>query len=251
MFVKYFKEYSYNLDREMEFKVYGHAGKPCVVFPCQDGQFYDFEDRGMIDTIADKIEQGRIQLFCIQCADKESWSDTWGDQHKRILIHEQWFNYVCEEFIPRLYQIHNETAQEDYQGKVMTTGASMGAYHSLNFLLRRPDIFDTTLCLSGLYHASYFFQNYNDPLIYHNSPTDYLSQMDPYHPYVEKYRHCDIIICCGQGAWEEESCKDGNLLREQFARLNVPVWIDFWGYDVCHDWPWWLKQFPYFIDKLV
>ena len=24
------------------------------------------------------------------------------------------------------------------------------------------------------------------------------------HPYVEKYRHRDIILCCGQGAWEDE-----------------------------------------------
>ena len=47
----YYKEYSHHLNRDMEFKVYGHAGLPMVVFPCQDGKFYDFESRGMIETV--------------------------------------------------------------------------------------------------------------------------------------------------------------------------------------------------------
>ena len=33
MKTEYFKEYSSNLNRDMEFKVYGHAGKPILVFP--------------------------------------------------------------------------------------------------------------------------------------------------------------------------------------------------------------------------
>lgn len=39
MQVRYFKEYSANLDRDMEFKMYGHAGVLCLVIPCQDGRF--------------------------------------------------------------------------------------------------------------------------------------------------------------------------------------------------------------------
>ena len=38
----YYKEYSYNLGRDMEYKVYGHAGEPVIVFPSQDGRFYDY-----------------------------------------------------------------------------------------------------------------------------------------------------------------------------------------------------------------
>ena len=43
MHVRYYKEYSQHLQRGMEFKVYGHAGLPMIVFPCQDGKFYDFD----------------------------------------------------------------------------------------------------------------------------------------------------------------------------------------------------------------
>lgn len=250
MLVQYFKEYSHYLDRDMEFKVYGHAGKPCVVFPAQDGKFYDFENYGMVDVIKDKIEAGKIQLFCIQSVDKESWSGNW-DQHTRIMFHEQWFNYVCEEFLPRLYEIRQQTSNEAYYGKIMTTGVSMGAYHAVNFLLRRPDLFDATCALSGLYHASYFFPNYDDVMIYLNSPTDFMQQIDEHHPYVEMYRNSQIILCCGQGAWEDEAKVDAAILKGQFERLHIPAWVDFWGHDVNHDWPWWLIQFPYFIEKMV
>ena len=44
MYTEYRKEYSKYLDREMEFKVYGHDGKPCLVFPPQDGKFTDYEN---------------------------------------------------------------------------------------------------------------------------------------------------------------------------------------------------------------
>ena len=251
MHVRYYKEYSQHLQRDMEFKVYGHAGLPMIVFPCQDGKFYDFEDRGMVNTIADRLENGQLQLFCVGCVDAETWSAAWGDQHGRILWHEQWFRYLCEEFLPRLHQIHSETDGVSYEGRVMLAGMSMGGYHCVNLYLRRPDLFGGCLSLSGLFHAGYFFPNYDDVDIYYNSPVDYLPQMPQDHPLVEQFRHGKIIICCGQGAWEDEEKKDAWILKEQFERLAVPAWIDFWGEDVNHDWSWWEKQFPYFVGKLL
>ena len=251
MHTQYYKEYSHILGRDMEFKVYGHAGLPFIMFPCQDGKFYDYESRGLIDTVADKLESGQIQLFSIGCVDEETWSAKWGDHGGRIAWHEQWMRYVCEEFVPRLHQIHAETDPVDYHGKVMLTGASMGGYHCVNFYLRRPDLFGGCLSLSGLFHAGYFFENYNDINVYYNSPVDFLPNMDYHHPLAEQYRHGNIIICCGQGAWEDEAKEDAAILKGQFERLNVPAWVDFWGEDVNHDWPWWLIQFPYFINKIL
>ena len=145
---------------------------------------------------------------------------------------EQWFRYLCEEFLPRLHQIHSETDGVSYEGRVMLAGMSMGGYHCVNLYLRRPDLFGGCLSLSGLFHAGYFFPNYDDVDIYYNSPVDYLPQMPQDHPLVEQFRHGKIIICCGQGAWEDEAKKDAWILKEQFERLAVPAWIDFWGEDV-------------------
>ena len=79
MHTQYYKEYTPALQRDMEFKVYGHAGLPFIVFPCQDGKYFDFESRGMIDTVQNYIEEGRLQLFCIGCVDEETWSAKDGD----------------------------------------------------------------------------------------------------------------------------------------------------------------------------
>ena len=117
MHTQYYKEYSHILGRDMEFKVYGHAGLPFILFPCQDGKFFDYESRGLIDTVADKIENGQIQLFSVGCVDEETWSAKWGDHHGRIMWHEQWMKYICEEFLPRLHEIHAETDPMDYHGK--------------------------------------------------------------------------------------------------------------------------------------
>ena len=44
MEMQYFKDYSPALGRDMECKIYGHAGRPMLYIPCQDGRFFDFEN---------------------------------------------------------------------------------------------------------------------------------------------------------------------------------------------------------------
>ncbi len=251
MHIRYYNEYSHYLGRHMEFKVYGHAGLPFVVFPCQNGKFFDFESRGVVDTVSDFIESGRLQLFCVSSVDEETWSAKDGDPHGRIMWHEQWVKYICEELLPRLHQIHGEIDPVDYTGRVMLTGCSMGGYHCANLYLRRPDLFGGFLSLSGQFSANFFFGNYNDPDIYFNSPCDFLPNLPYDHTLVEQYRRGTIILCCGQGQWKNEAMADARTMQVQFQRLNVPAWVDLWGTDVCHDWPWWLVQFPYFVDKIL
>ena len=243
MKVEYYREYSSYMGRDMEFKVYGHSGRPVLAFPSQDGRFFDFENNGMVEAASRHIEEGRIQLFCCDSNDIPSWSSTDPDYHKRILEHERFYNYICEELCPRIAQINGNHG-------IITTGCSMGGTHALNFLLRRPDLFAGCIALSGVYDAHYFFPNYNDELIYMNSPIDYLDGMAYDHPYVELYRYRTIICCVGQGAWENPTLQDAHRLQELFAYKDIPARIDFWGTDVCHDWPWWRKQLPYFLDAV-
>ena len=48
----YTKWFSPNLNRDMEIKVWGHAGRPVLFIPCQDGRFFDFENYKMTDVWA-------------------------------------------------------------------------------------------------------------------------------------------------------------------------------------------------------
>ncbi len=86
--------------------------------------------------------------------------------------------------------------------RFISTGCSMGAYHAANFFFRHPDQFDGVIALSGLYQLGMFVGDYMDDNVYFNSPIAYLSNLNDQW-YIDRYRQSQIIICCGQGAWEE------------------------------------------------
>lgn len=251
MKVEYFKEYSQCLNRDMEFKVYGHAGQPILAFPAQDGRFYDFEGFGMIDTVADKIDAGKIQIFTCDSIDGESWSNENGDPTHRTYMLEQWYYYIVDELVPRIFEINKDGNDGNDASGIITTGCSMGASHAVNFMFRRPDIFSGCIALSGYYDSDIFFKNYTDTILYNNAPVQFLHGMPYDHPFVEKYRQCKIVLCTGQGAWEDDMIRSTKRMQELLEYKDIPAWIDYWGYDVNHDWPWWRIQFPYFVGHII
>ncbi len=244
MEVVYYKEYSECLLRDMEMKVYGTQGQPFIVLPAQNGRYFDFENFGMVESVKDKIEQGQIQLFCVDSIDEETYSDETGDPGHRSYMLEQFYYYIVDEVVPFIHNM-NKTSL------IMTTGCSLGALHALNIMLRRPDLFKGSIALSGYYDSDLFFGNYIDENIYNNAPLKYLNGMSHDHPYIKIYQDRKMILCSGQGAWEDEMMKSTHLMQETFTRLNVPAWIDYWGKDVNHDWVWWQKQFPYFVEHIL
>jgi len=242
--IEYHKWLSSHLGHEMELKVYGYYGKPVIVFPAQAGRFYDYENFGMVGALHDQIESGKIKLFTVDSIDSQSWSNYDSHPSIRAKRHEDYDRYIINEVIP---------FARDHSGgmehKFLVTGCSMGAYHAANFFFRHPDIFDTVIALSGLYKVQSFMGDYMDENTYFNSPLDYLPQLtDPW--YLDRYRQSRIIICAGQGAWEDAMLADTLALKNILINLQVPAWVDIWGYDVNHDWPWWHKMMPYFIDTL-
>ena len=64
--------YSERLQRDMSIRIYGDKGMPVLVFPTQDAMSDNFENFGMIDTLAGYLDSGKIQLFCIDTVDIET-----------------------------------------------------------------------------------------------------------------------------------------------------------------------------------
>lgn len=249
MEIQYYKNYSPALGRDMEFKVYGHGGRPVLFIPCQDGRFFDFENYKMTDVWAPWIESGQVMVFSIDTIDKETWSDRDSDPRWRICRHEDWIRYITDEMVPFMRNMVNDrNGWSGYPG-VIVTGCSLGATHAANLYFRRPDLFDGLLALSGLYNADYGFDFYMDDLVYANSPIHYLSNMPTDHPYIELYNLKKAIICVGQGPWEmPDSTRElDGILR----RKGIHAWVDYWGWDCSHDWPWWYKQVTYFVPYLL
>ena len=249
METQYFKWYSHELNRDMEMKVYGHAGRPVLFIPCQDGRFFDFENFKMTDTWAPWIERGEVMVYSIDTMDLETWSNKTGDPRWRIERHEQWMRYIVNEVAPFIQQMVNERNGWDGIPGIISFGCSLGATHAANLFFRYPEIFTGTLALSGIYNASYGWDGYMDQDVYNNSPVDYLAGMSWDHPYIEKYRNNRGIICVGQGAWEMPETT--RRVAEIVAEKNMGVWVDFWGHDVAHDWDWWYKQVLYFVPHLL
>ena len=245
MNVEYHKWYSPSLGQDMELKVYGYYGKPVIVFPCLGGRFYEWQDFGMIETIRGFIERGQVKLFTVDSVDNQSWANLGLHPADRALRHEHYDRYMVQEVVPFMREQCGDTDR-----KFLTTGCSMGGYHAGNFFFRHPDVFDSMICLSGLFQLKSFIGDYVDDHVYFNSPLYYLPNMtDPW--YLDQYRRSKIMVCAGQGAWEEAMVADARALQHILEQKNIPAWIDLWGYDVNHDWPWWKQQLPYFLSRLT
>ncbi len=235
MEIRYEKHWSGHLNRFMEFKVYGHSGKPVMFIPCQGGRFWDFESFKMIDYWAKWIEEGKCMVFSIDCIDNEAWAAKGADNRWRIENHERWYNYVTTEMVPTIHHIAG-------RGDIMTFGCSMGAMHAANLYYRRPDLFDSMFAISGLYDNKEFFGDYCDNLVYNNCPVYYLANMPQDHHYMNLYHNQKSLIVCGQGAWEEPLVASTRWLDTICCQKGIGTRFEYWGYDVDHDWPWWYKM---------
>ena len=243
MNIEYHHFWSSSLNQEMEFKLYGHAGKPILVFPAQGGRFYEFEDFGMVEAANWFLEQGKIRLVTPESLDYHTWANWNAHPAERAGRHEDYDRYICSELVPFVKNHFNSDE------KWLTTGVSMGGYHCANFFFRHPDLFDGTISLSGIMRLNMFIGDYVDDNVYFNSPLLFLPGLeDPW--YLEQYRQSQIIVCVGQGAWEDPMLADAFALQAILKQKNIPCWVDLWGYDVNHDWPWWRKMWPYFLSKL-
>lgn len=234
--------YSPSIGHDMTIKVYGNYGKPLLVFPCAGGSNHEFEDFGMLDIVRNEVEAGRVKIFCVDSLDNESLLKTDGHMGDNVYRHEAYDKYIVNEVVPFI----KEHCHGDW--RIALTGNSMGAYHSVNFLLRHPDCFDACIALAGVYDLRRVVGNYWDQNVYFNSPVDYLPNLND-NWFLDRLRDSRIIICTGQGAWE---CPDDSRrMKDIFDAKGIPAWVDLWGYDVNHDWPWWKIMLPHFLPYIL
>lgn len=225
------KWFSGRLGREMELLVFGHGGAPVLVFPSSQGRFYEYEDRGMIDAVASKIDAGHIQVFCVDSVDAESWYNRGVPPRWRIARHLTYEQYLLQEVFPFI----RTTNGSDY---VTATGASFGGYHALNLALRHPDRVARIVSMSGAYDVHQFLDGYWDDDCYFNNPPDYIRNMtDPW--YLDRYRSLKIVLAAG----DYDICRSAN---EWMSRIfwEKGIWnqLDIWGDGSVHDWPLWRRM---------
>jgi esterase/lipase superfamily enzyme len=238
------KWYSPALSRDMELFVYGHFGKPLLVFPSAQGRFFDYENNNMITVMSPAIEAGKVKVFCVDGIDAESWFNKGLPPWLRVQRHRDYENYLFNEFFP-FAASHCQT-----QGiRVIATGSSFGAYHTMNFALKHPWHFSHLLCLSGNYDIRPQLDGYYSEDVYFQNPMDYLPNLNDGY-ILDAIRQIKIALVVGQGQWEGD-CIDGTRrMSEILNAKGIQHHLDMWGHDTPHDWPSWRKMVQTYVPLL-
>lgn len=227
---EYHNWHSQSLNRDMELLVFGHAGARVVIFPTQSGRFYDWEDRGMINTLSRHVDNGWVQLFCVDSVDPESWDNPHAHPREKAARHLQYQTYIIEEVLPF-------TRSKNDNAFTMAVGASFGAYHSASIALRHPDAFNRVIAMSGIYDIRPWTGGYDDELIYEGNPFEYIRGVQDERQ-VEKIRTIDMIFTIGN---EDPAFHENEGFSHSLWGRGVWHAMRVWnGY--AHDWPYWHTQ---------
>jgi esterase/lipase superfamily enzyme len=102
--------------------------------------------------------------------------------------------------------------------------------------------------MSGFYDLGPdYLRGYGDDNVYYNNPTSYLPGLEG--RYLELLRAaCSIAIVTGQGAYEAPEAS--RELSRVLSAKGIPHTLDLWGHDVNHDWPWWRRMLPHYLERL-
>lgn len=230
--------YSHALGKEMPVAAYGHYGFALLLVPTAGADYLEYERFGLIDAIAPFINEGKIKVFSINSINNESWLNNDMEGAHKGIRHNQFNEYVFNELIPF---VKNHTSWET---PVLISGASFGALHSMNLFLKRPDLINGTIAMSGVYDLTEYTKGYYDEQVYYNSPMHYIPNLtDDW--FLSRIRAGKIIIATGSGAYEDPQANrrfSGVLLDK-----GIPHELDIWGKDITHDWPTWRRMLPHFL----
>ena len=163
----------------------------------------------------------------------------WGE-HKAIR-HNEFNQYVFNEVIPF---IKSSTSDET---PIITCGASFGALHSMNLFLKRPDLINGVIAMSGVYDLHEYSKGFHDDQVYFNSPMNYMPNLNDqwYLDNIRRSHH--IHILSGSGDHEDPGAA-GRFAKILYDK-GINYELDIWGNDMPHDWPTWRKMLPYYIES--
>jgi esterase/lipase superfamily enzyme len=228
---EYHKWHSSRLGREMELLVFGHAGKPALVFPTSGGRFFEFEDRGFISLLADRIDAGDLQFFCVDSVDLESWYNRKAPPRRRIARQLQYEEYVLNEVLPLV-------VSKNCDRRITALGLSFGGYHAANLAFRHPDKFAGMVSLSGTFDLTAFLSGYYDEDCYFNLPTHYLPNLsDPWH--LDHLRRNSLVLATG---WDDHCLSQNQNLDRILNEKGIPHKLFVWDTYNSHDWPTWQQM---------
>lgn len=193
-----------------------------------------------MDTLAPYINSGKVKVFSINSINKESWLNKEMQGEHKGIRHNQFNNYVFDEVVPF---IRTNTSAET---PIITCGASFGALHSMNLFLKRPDLINGVIAMSGVYDLSEYTDGFFDDQVYFNSPQHYKPNLTDnwYLDNIRKSSHIHILT--GSGDYEDPNAS--RRFSEVLHNKGIPHDLDIWGPEWKHDWPTWKAMLPAYLE---
>jgi esterase/lipase superfamily enzyme len=232
---EYHKWHSPSLNREMELLTFGHAGARVLIFPTSMGRYFDWENRGMMQVLQQHLDNGWLQVFCVDSVDNESWYNDYVDGHTKAARHLQYQDYIINEVLPF-------TKSKNDNGFLMAVGASFGAYHAISIAVRFPHLFHRAIGMSGMYDVRRWTHGQYDSEIHESNPYEYVRCLDNRDRIVQM-QQVDWIIPIGQ---DDPSFENNRAFSQ--VLWDKGIWHAFrvWNGNA-HDWPYWQDMLLHYI----
>lgn len=226
-----FTVHSDAMDRDFDVEVYGAGGAPLIVLPEGNGSCSSWNDHGMVETLSDRIDDGTIQLFCVDSADPSGWYFAEGAARYRKKAALSYIKFLCQEFVPFV--------RAKNQGLPILAGAGIGALNAAIAMLQHPELFGGLLAMSGTYDARNIVGESFDDVWEQLSPVDIAQHLTAAQKKSLAPRH--LAFVSGQNV-SEDGVKTQHALEAIFADQGIDATFEYWGEDVTHSWMWWQEM---------
>ena len=232
--------FSPSLQKDMPIVTYGTYGFSLLMVPTAGADFLEYERFQLINELAPFINSGKCKVFSVDSINKESWMNNDMQGEHKAIRHNEFNQYIFNEVIPF---IKNCTS---WNTPVYICGASLGALHSMNLFLKRPDLLNGVIAMSGVYDLTEYTKGFFDEQVYYNSPMHYMPNLTD-HYILEQIRSSGrIYILSGEG--EYEAPEAGRAFAGVLYNKGINYELSIWGHEWKHDWPTWRAMLPLWID---
>lgn len=228
------------LQKDMPIAAYGDYGFALLLVPTAAADYLEYERFQLMDTLAPYINSGKVRIFSINSINNESWLNNEMQGEHKVIRQNQFNEYIFNEVVPF---IKTSTSAET---PIITCGASFGALHSMNLFLKRPDLIDGVIAMSGVYDLTEYTKGFYDDQVYFNSPSHYIPNLnDEWNlNHIRKSNHIHILTGSGDYEDPQASRNFSGVLNSKGINHNLDVWGTEWK----HDWPTWRAMLPAYME---
>jgi esterase/lipase superfamily enzyme len=231
--------YSPRLEKQMPVAVYGNYGFALLLVPTAAADYLEYERFQLIDALSPFINGGKVKVFSIDSINNESWMNNSMEPKHKAIRHNTFNHYVFDEVIPF---IKNSTS---YDTPIIIAGASFGALHSMNLFLKRPDLINGVIAMSGVYDLMEYSKGYYDEDVYYNSPQRYMPNLTDHNILEQIRRSNHIHLFSGSGAYEDPNAS--RSFASVLYNKGINYELDIWGSEWTHDWNTWRYMLPHYL----